>query len=84
MIAQTASSLAGTSPSMTVLVNGGQIANDDVERSVQVGRRVVVVAGSGRPPMRSPAPWMCAPRRTRTGIDRLGSHQFRTCGSAAA
>lgn len=33
---------------MTVLVNGGQIAYDDVERSVQAGRRVVVVAGSGR------------------------------------
>ncbi len=47
-IAHTASVLAGTSPSITVLVNGGQIAYDDVERSVQVGRRVVVVAGSGR------------------------------------
>jgi len=47
-IAQTASVLAGTSPSVTVLVNGGQIAYDDVERSVQAGRRVVVVAGSGR------------------------------------
>jgi hypothetical protein len=47
-IAQTASILAGTSPSVTVLVNGGQIAYDDVERSVQAGRRVVVVAGSGR------------------------------------
>jgi hypothetical protein len=31
-----------------VLVNGGHIAYDDVERSVQDGRRVVVVAGSGR------------------------------------
>jgi hypothetical protein len=48
VVAQTASVLAGTSPSITVLVNGGQIAYDDVERSVQVGRRVVVVAGSGR------------------------------------
>ena len=47
-IAQTASVLAGTSPSITVLVNGGQIAFDDVERSVHAGRRVVVVAGSGR------------------------------------
>ncbi len=47
-IAHTASVLAGTSPSVTVLVNGGQIAYDDVERSVQAGRRVVVVAGSGR------------------------------------
>ena len=47
-IAHTASVLAGSSPSVTVLVNGGQIAYDDVERSVQAGRRVVVVAGSGR------------------------------------
>lgn len=47
-IAQTASVLAENSPSVTVLVNGGQIAYDDVERSVAAGRRVVVVAGSGR------------------------------------
>jgi hypothetical protein len=47
-IARTASVLAGTSPSVTVLVNGGQIAYDDVERSVQADRRVIVVAGSGR------------------------------------
>jgi hypothetical protein len=47
-IAHTATVLAGSSPSVTVLVNGGQIAYDDVERSVQAGRRVVVVAGSGR------------------------------------
>jgi hypothetical protein len=47
-IAQTASVLAGSSPSITVLINGGQIAYDDVERSVQAGRHVVVVAGSGR------------------------------------
>jgi hypothetical protein len=47
-IARTASVLAGTSPSVTVLVNGGQIAYDDVGRSVAAGRRVIVVAGSGR------------------------------------
>ena len=47
-IAQTASVLAGSSPSVTVLVNGGQIAYDDVQRSVQAGRRVIVVEGSGR------------------------------------
>jgi hypothetical protein len=47
-ISDTATILACSSPSVTVLVNGGQIAYDDVARSVQAGRRVVVVAGSGR------------------------------------
>ncbi len=47
-IAQTASVLAGGGPSVTVLINGGEIAYADVERSVQARRRVVVVAGSGR------------------------------------
>jgi hypothetical protein len=31
-----------------VLINGGEIAYADVERSVQASRRVVVVDGSGR------------------------------------
>jgi hypothetical protein len=47
-ISDTATVLAGSSPSVTVLVNGGEVAYDDVERSVQAGRRVVVAAGSGR------------------------------------
>lgn len=47
-IAETTSVLAGGRPSVTVLINGGEIAYADVERSVQAGRRVVVVAGSGR------------------------------------
>lgn len=47
-IVKTASVLAGTAPSITVLINGGQIAYSDVERSVQAGRDVVVIAGSGR------------------------------------
>jgi len=47
-IARTATVLAGGAPSITVLINGGEIAYSDVESSVQVGRRVVVVAGSGR------------------------------------
>ncbi|MGB8505009.1 hypothetical protein, partial [Mycobacterium sp.] len=29
-------------------INGGEIAYSDAERSVQAGRRVVVIAGSGR------------------------------------
>jgi SLOG in TRPM, prokaryote len=47
-IARTATVLAGTAPSVTVLVNGGQIAYSDVQRSVETGRPVIVVAGSGR------------------------------------
>ncbi|MFY9918748.1 MAG: hypothetical protein WAL26_10155 [Mycobacterium sp.] len=47
-IADTTSVLAGGRPSVTVLINGGEIAYADVERSVQARRRVVVVAGSGR------------------------------------
>ncbi len=47
-IAETTGVLAGARPSITVLINGGEIAYADVERSVQALRRVVVVAGSGR------------------------------------
>jgi TRPM family ion channel len=47
-IAETTSVLAGTRPSVAVLINGGEIAYSDVEHSVHAGRRVVVVAGSGR------------------------------------
>jgi hypothetical protein len=46
-IARTATALAGARPSITVLVNGGQIAYSDVQHSVEAGRRVVVIAGSG-------------------------------------
>ena len=47
-IARTATVLAGAAPSITVLINGGQIAYSDVQRSVEAGRPVFVVAGSGR------------------------------------
>ncbi len=47
-IAETATVLADTAPSITVLINGGEIAYADVERSVRAGRSVVAVAGSGR------------------------------------
>jgi SLOG in TRPM, prokaryote len=47
-IAQAATALADGAPSITVLINGGQIAYADAARSVQAGRSVVVVAGSGR------------------------------------
>jgi hypothetical protein len=46
-IARTATVLAGTAGSITVLVNGGQIAYSDVQQSVEAGRPVVVISGSG-------------------------------------
>jgi hypothetical protein len=46
-IARTATVLAGTAGSITVLVNGGQIAYSDVQQSVEAGRPVVVMSGSG-------------------------------------
>lgn len=47
-IAAVATALAAGAPSVTVLVNGGEIAYADVERSVAVARPVLVIAGSGR------------------------------------
>jgi hypothetical protein len=47
-LAHIASLLAGTKPSVTVLVNGGEIALKDVSESVKIGRPVLVIAGSGR------------------------------------
>jgi hypothetical protein len=47
-IPRVAGVLAGGAPSVTVLFNGGRIALDDVEHSLEAGRKVIVVAGSGR------------------------------------
>lgn len=47
-IQRTATQLARTAPSMTVLVNGGDIAFGDAFLSVEAGRPVLVIAGSGR------------------------------------
>ncbi len=46
-IASTATVLTGTAGSVTVLINGGQIGYSDVQQSVEVGRPVVVISGSG-------------------------------------
>ena len=43
-----AAALSVGHPSVTLLVNGGDIAYDDVDRSLGAGRPVVVLAGSGR------------------------------------
>ncbi|MGV1010225.1 MAG: hypothetical protein ACOYBY_16735 [Dermatophilaceae bacterium] len=47
-IARTATCLAGPAPSVTVLVNGGDIAYADAARSLAAGRPLLVIAGSGR------------------------------------
>ena len=47
-ITATASRLAGAAPSLTVLVNGGDIAYRDASLSVEAGRPLVVIRGSGR------------------------------------
>jgi hypothetical protein len=47
-MAYIASVLSGEAPSVTVLVDGGEIALEDVERSVEHQRPVVVVASTGR------------------------------------
>jgi hypothetical protein len=47
-LSRVASALAGTSPSITVLVNGGETAREDASLSVASGRPVITVAGSGR------------------------------------
>lgn len=47
-IAHTATVLAGAAPSITVLIDGGEVSFSDIESSLQAGRRVAVVAGSGR------------------------------------
>ena len=47
-IARVAGAVAGDCSSVTVLVNGGEIAWTDVAESVGAGRRVLAVAGTGR------------------------------------
>jgi len=47
-LARVASVLADRAPSVTVLINGGEIAWKDVSENVKVGRPVIVLVGSGR------------------------------------
>lgn len=46
-ISKVATELAGAMPSLTVLVSGGSISYDDVDESIQAGRPVLAIAGSG-------------------------------------
>jgi hypothetical protein len=47
-IARVATELAGGWPSLTVLVNGGDISYTDVACSLRAGRPALTIAGSGR------------------------------------
>jgi SLOG in TRPM, prokaryote len=47
-IAEVASLLAAGQPSISVLINGGEVTWQDAQSNVAVGRPVVIVAGSGR------------------------------------
>jgi SLOG in TRPM, prokaryote len=47
-LASAASALASSAPSVTVLVNGGEVAYEDVQHSVAANRPIIVVAGTGR------------------------------------
>lgn len=47
-IADIATALAAQAPSVTVLVNGGEVTWQDARQNVQVGRALIAIAGSGR------------------------------------
>ena len=47
-LARVAGSLADGAPSVTLLVNGGETARQDVAQSLDLNRRIIVLAGSGR------------------------------------
>jgi SLOG in TRPM, prokaryote len=47
-LSRVATAIADGQPSLTLVINGGQITYHDIDRSLQVGRPVVVVAGTGR------------------------------------
>ncbi len=47
-LAQIASSLADNHPSVTILINGGEIALVDAIENVKLNRPLIVIGGSGR------------------------------------
>jgi len=68
LLALTATILAGGSPSVTVLVNGGPIAFEDVAQSLIADRPVLVLEGSGRT-----ADLIAAARRGDRGDERANA-----------
>ena len=47
-LAEFSSVLAGRFPSMTLLINGGQVSLMDLQLNLELGRQVTIIAGSGR------------------------------------
>lgn len=47
-LSSVATAIAGRQPSVTFVVNGGQLTYDDIGHSLQAGRPVIVLAGTGR------------------------------------
>ena len=47
-LARFSSVLAGHFPSMTILINGGQVSLKDLRLNLELGRHVTIIAGSGR------------------------------------
>ena len=47
-LANFSSILAGPLPSMTLLINGGQVSLKDLKTNLELGRQVTIIAGSGR------------------------------------
>ena len=47
-LSRVAAAVADGQPSLTLVVNGGQITYEDIEHSLQAGRPVIVLAGTGR------------------------------------
>ncbi|WP_181314358.1 hypothetical protein [Phormidesmis priestleyi] len=47
-IADVATQLAAGAPSVTVLINGGEVTWEDARQSVRAGRLVITIADSGR------------------------------------
>ncbi len=47
-LSRVATAIADGRPSLTLVVNGGQITYDDIEHSLQAGRPVIILAGTGR------------------------------------
>jgi hypothetical protein len=47
-IAKIATQLAGALPSVTILINGGEISRHDVKNSLAAGRPVIILQGTGR------------------------------------
>jgi hypothetical protein len=47
-LSRVAAAIADGQPSVTLVVNGGEVTYDDIRHSLQAGRPVIVVAGTGR------------------------------------